>query len=220
MSTELYGTIAFAVGAGAATFFAPCSYALLPGYVGYYVAATDGESAPLSGALVRGAAAAAGVLGTFAVLAGVAVAASDLVERALPAVEYLVGVVLVALGLAVLSGRTGDLHVPLPERSASVLGFGLFGALYALAAVACVLPLFLALVVQSTTLPRAGTAAVVAAYGAVVAALMLAVTVVTAVGRDLGAGSVAAHQGRLVRVAGGLLVAAGIGQFAVAGGVV
>jgi cytochrome c-type biogenesis protein len=37
---------AFAIGAGTATFFSPCVYALLPGYVSYYVASVDEERAP------------------------------------------------------------------------------------------------------------------------------------------------------------------------------
>lgn len=215
MTTELYGTLALAVGAGAATFFAPCSYALLPGYVGYYVAATEGEHAPLAGAATRGVAAAVGVLGTFVVLAGVAVAASGFVERVLHTVELLVGGLLIAFGIAVLAGKTGSLHVALPERRASVTGFALFGALYAFAATACVLPVFLGVALQATTLSPAGTAAVLGAYGGVVAVLMLAVTVATALGRSSGIGE-AVGPDRLVSAAGALLVLAGIGQLYVA----
>ncbi|MFC4247526.1 cytochrome C biogenesis protein, partial [Natribaculum luteum] len=36
-------TLAFAFTAGLATFFSPCAYPLLPGYVGFYVSQTDGE---------------------------------------------------------------------------------------------------------------------------------------------------------------------------------
>ena len=59
--------ITFAIGAGTATFFSPCVYALLPGYVSYYVASVDEEGAPLAGATARGLAATAGAVGTFAV---------------------------------------------------------------------------------------------------------------------------------------------------------
>jgi len=216
MSAELYGIVTFAVGAGAATFFAPCSYALLPGYVGYYVAAMDRETAPLSGAVSRGAAAAVGALGTFLLLGGIAAVAGDLIEAVLPVAELAVGVVLVALGIAVLAGKTGSLHVPLPERRSSILGFGLFGAMYALASAACVLPLFLALVVRSLTLSARGTIAVLGAYGGVVATLLLVVTVATAVGRNAGTDRLALGSGRLVSLAGLLLIGAGLGQLAVA----
>lgn len=215
MSTELYATLTVAVGAGAATFFAPCSYALLPGYVGYYVAATDSERAPLAGAVVRGTAATAGVLMAFALLTAVTVIASDLVERTLHAIEFSVGIVLIGLGLAVLRGWTGRVHVLLPERRATVTGFVFFGILYALASAACVLPVFLGVALRATTLPPTGTAAVLGAYGGVVAALMLATTVAVATGRSLDIERVVSPD-RLVSAAGALLVLAGIGQLYVA----
>lgn len=216
MLSELGTTAAFALGAGVATFFAPCSYALLPGYIGYYVATTEGDSPPIFGALVRGGAASIGVFATFAVLSVVAVAAGDLLERLLPTVELGVGVLLVALGLAVATGRTGSLHVRLPKRRSTVVGFGLFGALYALAATACVLPLFLAVALQSVTLSPPETAVVFGAYAGSIGALMLATTAATAVGYDALAGRVAAHAEALTRLAGVVLVLAGIGQLYVA----
>ncbi len=216
MSAGLYGTVTLAVGAGAATFFAPCSYALLPGYVGYYVAATEHETVPLSGAVSRGATAAGGALGTFLLLGVVAAVAGDLIGAVLPAVELAVGGGLILFGVAVLLGKTGSLHVPLPKRRSSASGFGLFGAVYALASAACVLPLFLALVVRSLTLSKAGTIAVLGVYGGVVAAMLLAATVAIAVGSNVGVDRLAAGSGRLVPVAGVLLVAAGIGQLVVA----
>ena len=212
MAVELYGSAAFALGAGIATFFSPCSYALLPGYVGYYAASVEDETPPLSGAFAHGGAAALGVFGTFAVLSALAVVASDLIERVLPAVELSVGALLIGLGVAVLAGYTGSLHVPLPKRRASVLGFALFGALYALAAMACVLPLFLAVTLQSVTLPASGTAVVVGAYAGGFGLLMVVATVATAVGHDALVGRASEHVGTLTRVAGGVLVAAGVGQ--------
>lgn len=202
----------FALGAGVGTFFAPCVYALLPGYVGYYVAEADGDAPPLSGALTRGVAAAAGALLTFGLLSTVALAAGELLERALPVVEPLVGVALVVLGGVILWRGTLSLHVQLPERRSTVLGFGLFGAIYALAATACVLPLFLAVAIQSLALSAVGTAIVLGAYGGAFATLLLALTVMTALGYDALAGRVTGHVGALTRVAGIVLILAGIAQ--------
>jgi cytochrome c-type biogenesis protein len=212
MPVGLYGAAAFAFGAGITTFFSPCSYALLPGYVGYYAASVEDEIPPLSGVLARGGAAAAGVLGTFALLSVAAVLASDLIERLLPAVELFVGVLLIGLGIAVVAGFTGSVHVTLPERRSSVSGFALFGALYALAATACVLPLFLAVALQSLTFSRPGTAVVLGSYGGSFGLLMLVSTVATAVGHDALVGRVSEHVKTLTRIAGLVLVAAGLGQ--------
>lgn len=213
---EVAGSVAFAVGAAVATFFAPCSYALLPGYVGYYVAATDGDAAPLGGALARGLAATAGVFLTFAGLSVTAIVAGAGLERALPVLEPLVGIALIVVGASVLYSGSLSVHVVLPERNASILGFGLFGAAYAFAATACVLPLFLAIVLQSLTMPVAETVLVLGAYAATFGALMLAITVATAVGRELGAGTVAAHSRLLTRIAGAVLIVAGTAQLYVA----
>ena len=216
MTGELLAAVAFAIGAGAATFFAPCAYALLPGYVGFYVASVRGETVPLSGALARGGAAAAGVGATFLALSGLALVAGAFVERALPVVEPLIGVALVAFGLALLSGKQQVLHVALPKRRRSVWGFAVFGGLYALAATACVLPLFLGLAVQSLSMSPHESVLTLGAYGGTVAVLMLGTTVATAVGHDLGAERVTGAVDRLVRLGGVLLVLAGFGQIYVA----
>jgi cytochrome c-type biogenesis protein len=212
MTVELYGTAAFALGAGIATFFSPCSYALLPGYVGYYAATTEDERPPLSGVIARGGAAALGVIATFLLLSVVAVLASDLIERLLPAVELLVGVSLIGLGIAVVVGFTGSIHVSLPKRRSSVLGFGLFGALYALAATACVLPLFVAVALQSLTFTTVGTALILGAYAGSVGALIIVATVATGVGHEALVGRVSEHVEILTKLAGGVLVVAGLGQ--------
>ena len=212
----LVASVLFAAVAGAATFFAPCSYALLPGYVGYYVASTGGERAPLAGAALRGSAASAGAIGVFGVLSVVAVLAGGVLQWALPALEVGVGLALVVLGLWVAYGGTGAIHVALPRRRSSVLGFAIFGGMYAAAATGCVLPLFLAIALGATTASTAATLAIIGAYAGVFAALMLAVTVATAVGHGVGLGRLGRHTDRLVRLAGVVLVLAGLGQLWVA----
>jgi len=123
-----------------------------------------------------------------------------------------VGVLLIGLGIAVFAGYTGSVHVSLPKRRSSVLGFALFGALYALAATACVLPLFLAVALQSVTFSGAGTAIVLGSYAGSFGVLMIVATVATAVGHDALVGRVSERVDTLTRVAGVVLVAAGLGQ--------
>lgn len=216
MADALLGAAAFALAAGVTAFFSPCSYALLPGYVGYYVSSTGGKSPPLGGAVVRGLAAAAGAITVLVGLSGVALVAGEALERTLPTLEYGVGIALVVLGAWIVYGGPGAVHAVLPERRASVWGFGLFGGMYAIAATACVLPLFLGVAVQSMTLPAAEAMLVLGAYAGGFAALMLSVTVATAVGYEIGAGLLAGHVDRLVRLGGVALILAGVGQLYVA----
>lgn len=208
----------FAVGAGIATFFSPCVYALLPGYVSYYVASVDGESAPLTGSLLRGLAASFGAIGSFAALSIIALAAGETLERTLPMLEYLIGLVLVVLGVLVISKDSHSVYVTLPRRRKSILGFSLFGAMYAVAATACVLPLFLSVSIMSFELSIAGMTLVLGAYAGSFAALMLAVTVMAAVGQQALLRRFAGYAGVLIIVAGFVLIAAGLVQLALAAG--
>ena len=209
---SLATNLPFALGAGVATFFSPCAYPLLPGYVGFYVNSVDADSASVFGAGVRGVAAAVGVLATFALLAGATVRIGYSTLSNITVFETLVGGLLVGFGLLVVSGRAPSISVPLPERRTGVFGFGLFGAGYALAGAGCVAPVFLGVVARAIALPPETALLVIGVYAGTVAVLMAATTVATGVGLLSNANRVMAHAGVLKRVAGGVMVVAGIGQ--------
>ncbi|MDZ7688326.1 MAG: cytochrome c biogenesis protein CcdA [Halobacteriales archaeon] len=211
-AVSFLGTLGLAASAGVFTFFSPCAYALLPGYVAYYVAETGGEKAPLTGAVARGGTATAGVLTVFAVLFALAVAFGNVVEPYLTPLEVLVGVVLVLFGAVLALGIDLSFHVELPERRSTKAGFFAFGVLYAVAAAGCVAPLFLSVVFRSLLLPTHEASMVLGVYAGTFGVLMLGITVVTAVGHGVGTGYVAKHVDRLVRVAGVVILLAGLGQ--------
>ncbi|MGM0591795.1 MAG: cytochrome c biogenesis CcdA family protein [Halobacteriota archaeon] len=208
VDAALVGTLTFAVSAGVATFFAPCAYPLLPGYVGYYLSR---EEADFRGALVRGVAATGGALGTLGIVgAGLLTVGHALVSR-LVVLEPLVGVALVVLGGLLFVGRGPELRVVLPERRASVWGFVLFGAVYALAAAGCVVPVFLAVVTQSLTLPTGQAAVALAAYAGSVSLPLAGVTLLSAAGSDALRG-LNRHLGSIQRVAAAIMILAGVWQ--------
>ena len=209
---SLATNVPLAVTAGVTTFFSPCAYPLLPGYVGFYVNSVDADSASVVGAGARGIAAAVGVLATFALLAGATVRIGYSTLSNITVFETLVGGLLIAFGLLVVSGRAPSISVPLPERRSSVFGFGVFGAGYALAGAGCVAPVFLAVIARSIALPTQTAALVVLTYAGVVAALMAATTVATGVGLVSNAGRLTAYSGGLKRLAGVVMAVAGIGQ--------
>lgn len=210
-ATDL-STVGFALTAGVATFFSPCAYPLLPGYVGFYVSRTDGDDASLGGATLRGVVAGVGVLGTFAALIGVTFWLGRSTLSNLTIFESLVGGLLVVFGALVVVGRAPSLSVPLPKRRSSVLGFGVFGAGYALAGAGCVAPVFLAVVARSLSLPTDAAALVLASYVGSVVVLMIAVTVATGMGLVASAGRFATYSEHLKRLAGGMMLLAGLGQ--------
>lgn len=203
----LYGAVVFAASAGLATFFAPCAFPLLPGYVGYYIQQSERDTPGVPSA----AAAALGSLVALGMVAGLAFALGQRLTSVLPLLEPVVGVGLVGFGLLVLSDRTPTAHVSLPRRPESVLGFGVFGAVYALAAAGCVVPLFLGVVTQAVALPLPGGVAVLSVYAGSVTAPLVGVTLLTSAGveswRDIGR-----FAGQIQRVAAGVMIIAGIGQ--------
>lgn len=201
------GALAFAASAGVATFFAPCAFPLLPGYVGYYVHRSGADPPGVASA----AAAAVGSLAALGVLAGLAFALGRTLTTTIPRLEPVVAVVLIGFGVLVLADRVPTVTVPLPPRPESVLGFGVFGALYAVAAAGCVVPLLLGVVAQASTLSLPGGIAVLGVYAGAVTAPLVGVTLLTSVGLESWRG-LGRYAGQVKRVAGGVMIAAGVGQ--------
>jgi len=205
------GTLTFAVGAGLATFFAPCAYPLLPGYVGY---AIQGDETGLSGAAARGVAASAGATLVLGALGALLFSAGGQLARHLPLLEPLVGVALVAFGVLFLSGRGPTLHLRLPERRRSVLGCAVFGGGYALAAAGCVVPVVLGVVTQSLTLSAPRAAIVLGGYAAATALPLTGVTLLSAVGND-AIRAWSDRIGAVHRLAAAIMILAGVAQIIV-----
>ena len=208
----LVTNVPFALASGVATFFSPCAYPLLPGYVGFYVNQADADEVSIVSAGSRGLAAGVGVLVTFVALAGATVRVGNATLSNITVFESLVGGLLIVFGLLVVTGRSPSLSVPLPKRRASVFGFGLFGAGYALAGAGCVAPIFLAVIARALTLPTEVAALLVATYAGTVAVLMIATTIATGMGLLTNAGRLMAYSGRLKKLAGVVMILAGIGQ--------
>ncbi|MFO7926394.1 cytochrome c biogenesis CcdA family protein [Natronomonas sp.] len=204
--------LSFALTAGVATFFSPCAYPLLPGYVGFYVNQTDANEASLGGAGIRGIVAGIGVLATFGALTGATLFVGHSTLENITLFESLVGALLVIFGALVVTGRAPSLSIPLPKRRASILGFGVFGAGYALAGAGCVAPIFLAVTARAASLPTEVATLVLATYAGSVAALMVATTVATGMGLVTNASRLTAYSGWLKRLAGVVMIVAGIGQ--------
>ncbi|WP_306058938.1 cytochrome c biogenesis CcdA family protein [Natronococcus wangiae] len=208
----LLSTIAFPLVAGVATFFSPCAYPLLPGYVGFYASQTDRETASLSGSLVRGATAGLGVLAAFTALFGATFVIGHSTLSNVVVFEPIVGAILVAFGVLVLFDRAPSLSIALPKRRSSALGFGIFGVGYALAAAGCVAPVFVAVTSYSLTLSLFEAALVVGTYVGTVTLLMVSLTVATGVGVVASGGWLASRTKTIERLAGAIMIVAGIGQ--------
>jgi cytochrome c-type biogenesis protein len=214
--------IGFAFSAGVATFFAPCAYPLLPGYVAFFLGSEDDEPARSLGGRLRRAGLVAlvtsgGFFLVYAVLAGaiVTLGASALPLQHISVLELVVGAGLIALGTAMALGRVGvsQLHVALPERRRSVGGYFAFGVVYAVAAAGCAAPVFVGVAsFAAFSAPPALAAAMFVAYALGMVLLMFLVTGLAALGRDRLLRTVSRRSETISRVAGVVLVGAGVVQ--------
>ncbi|MFB6094860.1 MAG: cytochrome c biogenesis CcdA family protein [Halodesulfurarchaeum sp.] len=203
--------VAAAFSMGIASFFAPCAFPLLPGYVGYYVGSVEAE-VPFRGAVARGVAAGIGAL---AVIGGVAVlvaTAGRMLVTQLRYVEPIIGLALLVLGALMVLDRVPSWHVSLPGRRTSILGFGLFGAGYALAASGCFAPVFVAVILEALTLSVVGGFLAVLAFATGMAGLLIAATVAIAIGHDLGGSTLPRYAERITPIAGVVVMIAGAYQ--------
>jgi cytochrome c-type biogenesis protein len=207
VGTAVGGALTFAASAGVATFFAPCAFPLLPGYVGYYLSETDRDA----GMLAPAVAAASGALGALTVVALFVLAVGRPVQTALPALEPVVGLGLIAFGVLTLLDRGPEFRVPLPARPTSVTGFGVFGAVYAIAAAGCVVPLFVGVVTQALALPAHSSALVLAVYALGVTLPLVGVTLLAGAGIDSWR-SVGIYSRRVQQGAAVVMILAGGGQ--------
>lgn len=212
MDGTLLNDVGLAVGTGVATFFSPCAYALLPGYVGVYLGNDDDGS--LASDAIHGLAAAVGVLVVVGATIAAIAAVGEPIRRLVTWIEPLVGVALAGFGLLLLRGSAVGWHLPLPEQRPGVVGFGLFGGVYAIAAVGCVAPLFFGLVLDALRAGVGQTLLVVGVYGGTIAALLLGSTFAIGMGYELAELKLARLSVVGQRLGGGLLIAAGAIQIA------
>ncbi len=175
--------ILFAFLAGIASFFAPCAFALLPGYASYYLGIDEGKvRAPAYSGLVT----ATGILAFYLVLGILVYAFGSVVSPYLRYFKPSVGFVFLLLGMALYSGYS----LPFPRvawlpQDRGAITFFIFGIAYAATALGCTLPIFLALVIYPLFTGKLllGLAAFMS-YSLAKAALMVAVTCLVAYSKD------------------------------------
>ncbi|MXR50227.1 cytochrome C biogenesis protein [Halovenus sp. WSH3] len=209
--------LGFAFSAGLATFFAPCAYPMLPGYVAFFLGdldETNSLSTRLSHAGTAGGMAAIGFLFVYAVLAGTVAAVGSRLLGNLALLGLGVGGLLVLVGGGMASGRigTGVVHVRLPRRERSKSGFVIFGLVYAVAAAGCTAPLFVAITGVALTAGPVGAALTFLAYASGMSAVMIGLTALVALGYSGAVRRFSPDTELVTRIAGVLIVLAGVAQ--------
>ncbi len=209
--------LAYAFGVGMVATFNPCGFAMLPAYLAYFLG-LEGTTHPqargsTTRALAVGASATAGFMVVFGLLGVVLKPALDAIQERLPLVTIVLGVILVAVGIALLAGRSITLRLPGPKRGARSSELGsvfLFGISYALVSLSCTIPLFVGVV--STTFDQANLASGVAVFLAYALGMGLVLMVLT-MAIALARAGLVRNMRRIVpyvnRISGALLILAG-----------
>jgi cytochrome c-type biogenesis protein len=217
-----------AFSAGTVTFFAPCAFPLLPGYLSYFLGDTVVQAGadpsagtitrrvrrPLARAALISVAASLGITLVYVGLAGTTAALGARALADIAVLEAVVGGVFLLAGVAVAAGWRGGVlvHVQLPERRRSVIGFFLFGVLYAGAAAGCTAPLFLAVVAKGLASAPAVGVGLAVAYALGMSVVLTALTGVSALGGSSAVSVLREHTDRIYRASGVLLAASGVAE--------
>jgi cytochrome c-type biogenesis protein len=215
-----------AFSAGTATFFAPCAFPLLPGYLPTFLgetvsaadAAADGSPAgrvrrPLARAGLISLVASLGITLVYVGLAGTTVALGARVLADVAVLEAVVGVLFPLVGGAMVAGWTvSGVHVGLPKRRRSAVGVLAFGVLYAAAAAGCTAPLFVAVLARGLAAGPALGVGLAAAYALGMSAVLAISTGAAAVCGSSIVSSLSGYTERIYRVAGVLLAASGLAE--------
>jgi cytochrome c biogenesis protein CcdA len=226
------GLVGLAFAAGLVAALNPCGFAMLPAYLllvvrgqqsGERLAAPPGLAA-IGRALAATVGMALGFLTVFGLFGALTISAASTVQRYLPYVTVLIGIVLVALGIWLLSGQELTALTPRPlnlrwapkvrrgsRTVGPIVGMYGYGVSYAIASLSCTIGPFLA--VTAAGFRSGSTIGGVAIYLAYVAGLTLVVGVL-AVAAATASSALADRLRRLLpfvnRISGLLMVLVGV----------
>jgi len=152
----------FAFGAGMVALINPCGFALLPAYLGFFLGQND-ESKSRVVALNRaqgvGLALTLGIMVVFGIVGVIFGGLQSAIADYLPFFNIVLGVALVALGIAMLAGFQLTIQIPKLGKGGGSGSFGsmfVFGVSYAIASLSCTIGLFITAVGTSSTRTDAG----------------------------------------------------------------
>jgi len=207
---------ALALAAGMVATVNPCGFALLPAYLSAFLGSEHrkGGADSVLRALAVSATMTAGFIVVFGLFGVIVTPLALSVEEHLPWVTIAIGIGLVALGIALLAGKQPTVRIPKLQRGGSdgtLPSMFLFGVSYATASLSCTIGPFLA--ITSTTFRSSSFVAgstVFLAYGLGMGVVIAVLTVALSLAKGTLVQRFRAALPMVNRVAGGLIVVAGI----------
>ena len=208
--------VSFSFLAGMQAFFAPCSIALIPAYVGYYVSEETGQTdrtQQLLFGLKAGSFASLGLLSIYITFGVILAILGRIIAPFIPWLELFTGGLLLFIGAAVLLGYEFALRSPvvIQTKSRGAKRFYLFGVAYALGALGCTLPIFLLVIFQSLA-QRGPVGALInfTVYALAMTSLMLTFSLIAAVSKTAIHKFLTKYMTAIQKSAGALILLAGV----------
>lgn len=228
--------VLLAFAAGIASFFSPCSFPMLPGYVGYYFSLEEKEEQRskreiLKRALPLGIAAALGILLIYLFIGGLVMAIGSPILPFIPILAPLVAVIVIVLGILMLTNiQYYKITNTINNISSSVLSIFKFknntltsylnqkemgtnfayGMGYGLAAAGCTLPIFLLIITGA--LATGGFFSgmfIFLVYGVGMGIFMVVVTLLVATSKDTVINKMKMSTHKIKVVSGVVMIIAG-----------
>jgi cytochrome c-type biogenesis protein len=211
------GRFALAFAAGLVAVANPCGFAMLPAYLSFFLGIEgrgDDARAGLSRALAVSLSVSFGFVATFAVITAIIRnVTADVLEWS-PWISVAIGLVMAAVGVALLAGKELSVRLPRLDRggqSGSMAQMALYGVSYAVVSLGCTIPTFSAYV---TSTIRAESwlsgAAIFLAYSVGFTLLLTSLTVGIALARHGLVRRVRGAVPYVQRISGGILLLAGL----------
>jgi cytochrome c-type biogenesis protein len=213
------GFFAYAFTAGMLATVNPCGFAMLPAYLSYFLGVDESYAQqPAWQRVLRAGvvsiSVAAGFLFVFTVIGAVVNAGAQGLVRWFEYATIVIGIGLVALGIAMLLGYRLPFTTPKLEkggRDRTIWSMFVFGISYAVASIGCTLPLFASAVLGTfTSTSYLSGMLMVAAYGAGMALVLTALTVALALAQSGMVRWLRAAMQYVDRIAAVLLIVAGL----------
>ncbi|MCL4417106.1 MAG: cytochrome c biogenesis protein CcdA [Patescibacteria group bacterium] len=208
--------VSFSFLAGLQAFFAPCSVALIPAYVGYCVKHETGGSnriQQLLFGLKAGSLASLGLITAYIAFGIIVTIFGRLITPVFPWIELFTGGLLVFMGSSTLLGYEFAIKPPLCIQTKSNGGkrFYLFGVAYAFGALGCTLPIFLLVIFQSFAQEGIfGGIINFAVYALAMSSLMIVFSLISSLSKSAMRNFLAKYMVKIQKSAGVLILLAGI----------
>ncbi|OIP57280.1 MAG: hypothetical protein AUK12_03620 [Candidatus Levybacteria bacterium CG2_30_37_29] len=208
--------LSFSFLAGLQAFFAPCSIALIPAYVGYYVkeeTEADNKIKQLLFGLKAGIFASLGLISVYVVFGVILTIFGRLIAPIFPWIELSAGGLLIFMGVSSLFGYEFAIKPPvvLGTHADGLKRFYLFGVAYAFGSIGCTLPIFLLVIFQS--LAQTGTIGGLvnfSVYALAMSSLMILFSLISSLSKNAMRKFLTSYMALIQKSAGILILLAGI----------